>query len=99
MPIKNVKVYQPPKGMVDVIDITEVDEETSNFFNNNGYQVSVEQLNTGKVAVYAMPPSGKDEDEITLVDFKEEGPMVIFPLLAAMCKKAQQNEEQQTNQS
>lgn len=89
--LKNVKLFQAPNGFKETTVVSNVRPEDVEFFESRNYQLSIEQLPTGVVAAYAMPPNGKDEDEIVVVDFNDEGPLSTFQKLAKMCRKQHEN--------
>lgn len=89
--LENVKLFQAPNGFKETITVRPVRVEDVEFFKAGNYELSIEQLSTGKVAAYAMPPDGKDEDEVVVVDFNDKGPLSTFQKLAEMCRKQHEN--------
>lgn len=87
-PLPNVRVYMPPNGNMQIITVTHINDEDAQFFIDGKYKVSIEQLRTGEMAAYALPPNGDDEDELCVVDFGD-GPHATFQKLVEMCKAAE----------
>lgn len=85
--LENVKLFQAPNGFKETTTVSPVRVEDVEFFKEGNYELSIEQLNTGKIAAYAMPPNGNDEDEVVVVDFNDEGPLPTFQKLAELCRK------------
>ena len=61
-----VRYYKRPNGTVEMIDMTNIHSEDVEFFENGDYIVSMEELTTGDIAVYAYP-ADEDEDNEVLV--------------------------------
>jgi len=61
-----VRYYRRPDGRMSEIDMTNIYPEDIQFFEN--YVVSMEELTTGDIAVYAYPENGDEEDEVIVFD-------------------------------
>ena len=63
----DVIVYTKPHGRQRTISIKNIEESDANFFKNH-YIVSMEELTTGDIVVYARPSHLDDEDEVLVMD-------------------------------
>lgn len=63
----DVTYYALPNGRQKTITMTNIEESEVAFFEN-GYVVSMEELTTGDIVVYARPMDLDDEDEVLVMD-------------------------------
>jgi len=63
----DVIVYTKPHGRQRTITIKNIEESDAAFFEND-YVVSMEELTTGDLVVYARPAQLDDEDEVLVMD-------------------------------
>lgn len=62
----DVIYYARPNGRQKIITMTNIEEAEVAFFKND-YTVSMEELTTGDVVIYARPSDLDDEDEVLVM--------------------------------
>jgi len=85
-----VTYYMRPDGRMKTIDMTLINDEDEKFFVENDYVVSMEQLMTGDIVVYARPSDMDEEDEVMVFDRGRGCPEVIKEL-REICEKTFEN--------
>ena len=81
----DVIYYARPNGRPETITMTNI-EETEVVFFKNDYVVSLEELTTGDVVVYARPSELDDEEEV-LVMSRGRKCEAVMKELRELCEK------------
>lgn len=63
----DVTYYALPDGRQKTVTMTNIEESEVDFFQND-YVVSMEELTTGDIVMYARPVDLDDEDEVLVMD-------------------------------
>ena len=63
-----VRYYARPNRRMSEIEMSNIYLEDIEFFENGDYIVSMEELMTGDIAVYAYPSSEDEETEVCVLD-------------------------------
>lgn len=64
-------LYTPPNGTQTIIDVKHIEPEDAAFFNDNGFEVSMETLRDGNYVLYSttgvQDEDGEEIEEIYIV--------------------------------
>lgn len=65
-----IKYYRPPDGRVVEIEVKNINPEEQDYFEKHNYEMSIEELIGGQIAVYARAPQDTDgEKEVVVLSF------------------------------